>query len=103
MSRGFFTHKKRRGDSSSRSAVDDECDAGIELTDMKRRNDDLTEAIDVLHSPFNATSVPNMKQADDRQQLARSLYTRANRQSRDSREGPPRAFGTGQTSSALTS
>ena len=74
MPRGFFTHKKRRAGSSSSGAVDDECDAGIELTDWKRRNDELTEAIDTLHSPFNATSVPNMKRADDRQRLARDLY-----------------------------
>ena len=53
---------------------------GIELTDLKRRNDDLTGAIDVLHSPFNATSVPNMKQADDRQQLARSVLVHAGKQ-----------------------
>ena len=74
MSRAHFTHKKRRAISSSSGAVGDDCDAGIELTDMKLRNDELTEAIDKLHSPFNATSVPNMKGADDRQRLARELY-----------------------------
>ena len=75
MPRAHFTHKKRRAASSSSGAVEEhEWDAGIELTDLKRRNDELNVEIDELHSPFNATSVPNMKQADDRQQLALSLY-----------------------------
>ncbi len=66
MPRAHFTHRKRRAASSSSGAVEEhEWDAGIELTDLKRRNDELTDEIDVLHSPFNATSVPNMKQADE--------------------------------------
>ena len=42
MPRAHFTHRKRRAASSSSGAVEEhECrDAGIELTDLKRRTDE---------------------------------------------------------------
>ena len=63
-----FTHKKRR-----QSADEPPPDEGIELQDLREQQALRLES-DALHSSFDATGVPRMNVAGDRQRLAIQLW-----------------------------